>query len=130
MKYDGPFKVIQKLSPVSYRLQMPGSYGIHPILNLANLEKPQSSPAEFGERPTKDLNQEDFNEMPEYEVEQIITERKKKGRNGRRIIQYLTRFRGYSADSDEWLSPTQLRNAPDILERWNRDKENSGPRLR
>jgi len=130
MKYDGPFEVIQKLSPVSYRLRMPGSYGIHPILNIAHLEKYQSSPAEFGERPTKDLNREDFNEMPEYEVERIITERKKKGRNGRRIIQYLTRFRGYSADSDEWLSPTQLRNAPDILERWNRDKENSGPRLR
>jgi len=34
MKYDGPFEVIQKLSPVSYRLQMPASYGIHPIIIL------------------------------------------------------------------------------------------------
>src|ERR1700683_1147169 len=109
---------------------MPGSYGIHPILNIAHLEKYQSSPAEFGERLTESLNWEDFNGMPEYEVEQIITERKKKGRNGRQIVQYLTRFRGYSADSDEWLSPTQLRHAPDILEQWNRDKENSGPCLR
>src|SRR6202042_2536990 len=51
MKYDGPFEAIQKLSPVPYRLQMPGSYGIHPILNIAHLEKYQSSPAEFGEHP-------------------------------------------------------------------------------
>src|ERR1700683_4560710 len=110
MKYDGQFEVIHKLSPVSYRLQMPSSCGIHPILNISHLEKYQSSPAEFGEHPIKNLNREDFNELPEYEVERIITERKKKGRNGRRIIQYLTRFKGYPADSDEWLTQTQLRN--------------------
>ena len=79
----GPFQVIQMLSPVSYRLWMPGSYGIHPILNIAHLEKYQSSPAEFGEHPIKNLNWKDFNKLPEYEVESIITERKKKGRNGR-----------------------------------------------
>jgi hypothetical protein len=62
---------------------MPSSYGIHPILNIAHLEKYQSSPAEFGERPIKNLNWEDFNKLPEYEVESIITDRKKKGRNGR-----------------------------------------------
>ena len=83
MKYDGPFEVIQKLSPVSYRLWMPASYGIHPILNIAHLEKYQSSPAEFGDCPIKNLNWEDFNELPKYEVERIITERKKNGRNGR-----------------------------------------------
>jgi len=130
MKYDGPFEVIQKLSPVSYRLWMPGSYGIHLILNIAHLEKYQSSPAEFGERPSKSLNQEDFNEMLEYEVEQIITERKKKGKNGTRIIQYLTQFKRYLANLDEWLSPNQLKNAPDILEQWKRDKEQSRPHLR
>ena len=115
MKYDRPFEVIQKLSPVSYQLQMPGSYGIHPILNIAHLEKYQSSPAEFGECPTKSFNWEDFNEMLEYEVKQIITERKKKGKNGKHIIRYLTQFKGYLADLDEWLSPNQLKNAPDIL---------------
>ena len=71
MKYDGPFEIIHKLSPDSYRLRMPSSYGIHPILNIAHLEKYQSSPAEFGERPIKNLNREDFNELPEYKVERI-----------------------------------------------------------
>jgi len=130
MKYDGPFEVIQKLSPVSYWLRMPCSYGIHPILNIAHLQRYQSSPTEFGEHPIKNLNWEDFNELPEYEVERIITEWKKKGRNGRQIIQYLTRFKGYLADLDKWLTQTQLRNAPEILEQWNRNRENSRPRLR
>ena len=48
MKYDGPFKIIQKLSAISYQLQMPKSYGIHPVLNIAHLEKYQPSPAKFG----------------------------------------------------------------------------------
>ena len=108
---------------------MPSSYAIHPILNIAHLEKYQSSPAEFGECPIKNLNWEDFNKLPEYEVKGIITEWKKKGKNGRQIIQYLTRFKGYSADLDKWLTQTQLRNAPEILEQWNRNRENSGPHL-
>jgi hypothetical protein len=98
MKYDGPFEVIQKLSPVSYRLRMPESYSIHPILNIAHLGKYQLSPSEFGNRPTKSLNQADFNDLPEYEVDCIIAEQRKKGRNGQCVIQYLTWFKEFSAD--------------------------------
>jgi hypothetical protein len=35
---------------------MPASYGIHPIINIAHLEKYQPSPTKFGNRPTKNLN--------------------------------------------------------------------------
>jgi hypothetical protein len=72
MKYDGPFEIIQKLGTVSYRLQMPESYGIHLMLNIAHLKKYQPSPAEFGNRPTKSLNRADFDELLEYEVEMMI----------------------------------------------------------
>jgi len=75
MKYDGPFEVIQKLSTVSYRLRMPESYGIHPILNIAHLERYQPSPAKFGNRPTKSLNRADFDKLLGYEVEKIIAKR-------------------------------------------------------
>jgi len=60
MKYDGPFEIMKKLSPVSYRLRMPASYGIHPVLNIAHLEKYQASPTEFGVQHQKSLNHEDF----------------------------------------------------------------------
>jgi hypothetical protein len=48
VKYDGPFEIIKKISPISYQLKMAASYGIHPVLNIAHLEKYQTSP-EFGE---------------------------------------------------------------------------------
>ena len=85
MKYNGPFEIIQKLSAVSYRLRMPQSYGIHPILNIAHLERYQPSPAEFGNRPTKSLNHANFNKLLEYEVEMIIADRRKKSRKGRYV---------------------------------------------
>ncbi|KAI5885659.1 uncharacterized protein SCHCODRAFT_02446274, partial [Schizophyllum commune H4-8] len=34
MKYDGPFEIIRKISPVTYQLRLPESYGMHPILNI------------------------------------------------------------------------------------------------
>ena len=129
MKYNGPFEVIQKLSPDSYQLRMPASYGIHPIINITHLEKYQPSPAKFGNCPTKDLNCEYFEALPEYEVDKIITEQRKRSKNGRKIIQYLTRFKGYTADSDEWLTLSQLKNAPDILEQWKNIQERSTPHL-
>ena len=69
---------------------MPASHGIHPIINIAHLEKYQPSPAEFGSHPTKSLNHEDFEALPEYEVDGIITEQRKRSKNGQKIIQYLT----------------------------------------
>jgi hypothetical protein len=118
MKYDGPFKIIKKLSPVSYRLRMPASYGMHPVLNIVHLEKYQQSPPEFGERPTKSLQREDFEALPEFEVEEIVAERQQKARNGRHIIQYLTCFKGYSPEDNEWLTTGQLKNAPEAVTLW------------
>ena len=122
MKYEGPFEVIWKLSPVSYQIRLPASYGMHPIINIAHLEKYEESPAEFGSRPKKSLEREDFDLMEEFEVEKIVEESTRKGRNGRRIPIFKTRFVGYGPEDDEWLTKTQLRNAPEKMLEWEKDK--------
>jgi len=48
VKYDGPFEILEKISPITYRLQMPASYGMHPVLNISHLEQYIQSPKEFG----------------------------------------------------------------------------------
>lgn len=122
MKYDGPFEILRKISPVSYQIRLPASYGIHPIINIAHLEHYTPSPSSLGDRPKKAMNQADFVERPEYEVDFIIRETTRKGRNGKRVPFYFTRFKGYGPDSDEWLSRQQLRNAPEILAAWHASK--------
>ncbi|KAI5886073.1 uncharacterized protein SCHCODRAFT_02111727 [Schizophyllum commune H4-8] len=68
MKYDGPFEIIRKLSPISYQLRLPDS----------------KSPSEFGERPKKPLNRRDFDLAETVEVERIIDEKWGRKRKGRR----------------------------------------------
>ena len=67
---------------------MPGSYGMHPVLNIEHLEKYQESPSKFGNRPQLKTNRVGFDALPEYEVDKIVAERTRKGRNGRRIPIY------------------------------------------
>lgn len=117
MKYDGPFEVIRKLSPITYQIKLPVSYGIHPIINIAHLEKYQQSPAEFGDRPTKRLNRADFEELPEVEIERILGERLRK-KGARRIREFKVRWKGFSPEDDEWMTKRGLQNAPKVMERW------------
>jgi hypothetical protein len=74
---------------------MPASYRIHPVINIANLEKYQLSPPELSDHPLKTLNQEDFNMLPEYEVEKILSQRSKQGQEDFSIPNSFQRiFRG------------------------------------
>ena len=116
MKYDGPFEILQRLGPTTYRLHLPASYGIHPILNVAHLEPYVSSDSQFGPWPSCHMNRTDFTEVPEYEVDTIL--RQRWSRNRWKVQELLTRFTGYDASHDEWLTRRQLHNAPDILKRW------------
>lgn len=122
MKYDGPFEVLRRISPVTYQIRLPASYGMHPILNIAHLEKYNRSPEELGDRPTKNLNRSDFESLPEYEVEKIIMEKWRKGPRGRRVPLFKTRFIGYGPEYDEWLTLKDLRNAPLVLKEWETEK--------
>ncbi|RDB20147.1 hypothetical protein Hypma_012728 [Hypsizygus marmoreus] len=122
MRYDGPFEILRKISPVTYQLRMPASYGTHPIINIAHLESYALSPPEFGDRPRKRLNHADFEEEPEYEVEAIVSERYRRVAKGRRVKEYKTRFEGYGPESDEWLPASHLKNAPAVLKAWNDHK--------
>ncbi|QRW17991.1 Retrovirus-related Pol polyprotein from transposon [Rhizoctonia solani] len=119
MRYEGPFEVMESISPVAYRIRLPASYRIHPIINIAHLESYKASPPEFGSQPTQNIPREDFQQMPEYEVERIVEERTIKKGN-KRIRQYKIRWLGYSSEHDRWRTEKELRNAPEVIKEWKR----------
>jgi len=82
-------------------------------------------PDSLGDQPTKHLNREDFNDLPEFEVEAIIGERLRKTRVGRRTQEFKVRFTGYGPEFDEWLPPRNLRNAPELLAHWQATKDSN-----
>ena len=67
-RYVGPFKIIQKISSVAYRLQLPDEWSIHPVFHVSLLkpwrESQWSCPVE--EEPELDVELEPADK---YEVE-------------------------------------------------------------
>lgn len=111
-KYSGPYTITEKISDVTYRLDLPPALRIHPVFHVSRLKR-------FHERPDelKPAGQDDTPPPPvivdgheEYEVEDILDKR----RFGRQI-KYLVKWAGYPAEESTWLSRAQLKNAPEIL---------------
>ena len=121
-RFQGPFEIMKKISAVAYRLRMPASYGMHPVLNIQQLEKYQESPSEFGERLQLQTNQLNFDVLPEYKVNKIVAECMQKGRNGCRIPIYHLQYTNYGPESDTWETRRNLKNAPEILCKWEKFK--------
>jgi hypothetical protein len=116
VKYDGPFEVMAKLSPVTYRIRLPSSYRIYPVINIAHLEPYTSSPDSFGERSTLPPERANLAEQ-EWEVDSIVAERSRKRGKGR-IRQFRVRYAGFGPEYDEWVPRSFLKNAPDVLAEW------------
>lgn len=84
---------------------------------LSHLEPYNASPPELGDRPTRSINRDDFDKLPEVEIERVIAERWRKIR-GRRVQQFKVRWKGFGPEDDEWLTKRGLRNAPEVLGAW------------
>ena len=69
----GPFKVVQVMSPINYRLELPTQWSIHPVFHI-NLLTPYCETIMHGanyQRPPPNL----VDNAEEYEVEKILDSR-------------------------------------------------------
>jgi hypothetical protein len=92
-----PFAIIQVMSPVSYRLDLPPQWKIHPVFHI-DLRTPYRETEVHGvnyQCPPPEL----IDNEEEYEVEAILDSR----RMGRgRKLQYLIKWKGYSDADNQW----------------------------
>ena len=110
-RYDGPFEVTEHVSPVAYRIRLPHSYGIHPVLSIAHLEPFKSGSIQ--EREDLQLLREN---PEEYEVEEIVEQRRERHCKRYRLM-YRCRWRNFGV-TDEWIPESYLRNAKEVLNAW------------
>jgi hypothetical protein len=117
-KRFGPFKVIDAINPVLFRLELPLQWKqkkVHPVFH-ASLLSPYREMEEHGvnfPEPPPDLVEGE----EEYEVEQVLGSR----RHGcRKKLQYLLRWKGYSQAHDSWESADQV-HAPELVDRFHRE---------
>jgi len=110
---EGPFKIIEVLGPVTYKLQLPVQWKIHNVIHgnrLTPYRETDVHRKNFPEPPPDLINGEE-----EYEVDSI-KDHKKRGRN----YQYLVVWKGYSDET--WEPESNLKNAPEILQSYKRRK--------
>ena len=94
----GPFKVVQVMSPVNYRLELPTQWSIHPVFHI-DLLTPYRETITHGAnylRPPPDL----VDNEEEYEVEKIL-DSWLFGR--RKRLQYLVKWAGYPDADNMWV---------------------------
>jgi hypothetical protein len=95
----GPFKIIQVMSAVNYRLELPTQWSIHPVFHI-DLLTPYKETIMHGPnftRPAPEL----IDGEEEYSVEKIL-DSWRFGR--RRCLQYLVKWEGYPDLDNMWVN--------------------------
>ena len=110
--YYGPYRIVEQISPVSYRVQLPKSCKIHDVFHVSRLKLATEN--EFKNRKAKPLPpiKDD-----EYEVESIEADRIRYGHK-----EYLVRWKGYGFQDCNWIRDKDLR-CPIILKNYLDSKE-------
>jgi hypothetical protein len=107
-KWIGPFKVVQKVGPVSYKLEMNPGWRVHPVFHVSLLELYKTDGRIRPPPPPIELEG-----ALEYEVETILkhrtTERK------RPKTSYLIQWKGYGPEHNSWEPEANVANAPEKL---------------
>ena len=115
-KHEGPFKIIEILGPVNYRLKLPDKWRLHNNFHACLLTPYKENDVHgpnFPQPPPDIIDGE-----AEYEVERIISHRGHVNRH------YQVKWRGY--DDLSWEPAANLRNADEsIQDYWKRKKTKS-----
>src|SRR6266404_6156736 len=124
-KRHGPFQITKVLGPVTYQLQLPAQWQIHPVFHV-DLLTPYKETATYGSnytRPPPDL----IDGEEEYEVERIINSRQV-GRG--RQVQYLVKWKGYPDSDNQWVKWQDVANAPDLLAEYQQENSDAITHIR
>ena len=102
---------MEKVTEVSYKLDLPKSLRIHPIVHVSSLEPYcEDNFNRITPAPPPII----INDEVEYEVEEILDKRKHYGK-----IQYLIKWKGYPLSEASW-EPKENLNCDEILRNFNK----------
>ena len=110
-KRHGPFEISRVLSPLTYQLQLPGTWKIHDVFHaslLSSYHSTETHGPSFLNPPPDVIDNEE-----EYKVEAILFH---KGLKAHRL--YLTAWKGYSSAENTWEPKSNLRHSATILSRY------------
>ena len=105
-KRHGPFKITRVLSAITYQLELPVKWKLHPVFHV-DLLMPYRETVFHSvnyDKPPPDL----INGEEEYKVEHVVSSQHH-GRGGH--IQYLVKWKGYPDLENQWVDWCNMGNA-------------------
>jgi hypothetical protein len=110
-KYIGPYEVEQIISTTAYKLKLPPTLKIHPVLHVSMLKPYKDDFKEFNREtsPQPEITSENQQE-DEYEVESILDKK-----IVHRKIFYLVKWKGYPMHDATWEPKENLKNAANLV---------------
>jgi hypothetical protein len=123
-KCHGPFPIIRVLSPITYELQLPAQWKLHPVFHV-DLLTPYRETEFHGanyDKPPPDL----IDGEEEYEVERIVASRHF-GRGHK--LQYLVKWKGYPDAENQWVAKEDV-FAEDAIREFQNLNSNPGVHIR
>ena len=98
-RYYGPFKVLERIGELAYKLELPESSLLHPVFHVTTLKKMVGKPKHVVEElPVFD----EEGEMLLKPKEVLRYRQQRKGRGGDRIWQVLVHWQGLPVEEATW----------------------------
>ena len=109
-KYYGPYKVLQKIGTMAYKLELPASSRVHPIFHASCLKKV------IGENlPVQTI-------LPELDEEgkiilepEAVTETRTRQLRNRSISEYLIKWKNLPTEDSTWEDENFIQKHPELL---------------
>jgi hypothetical protein len=113
----GPFKILAVVSDRTYRVDLPSTMRINPVIDISRLRPailPVSTEWPDRSKLTRPPAVADDELGPSFEVEAILDRRTYRGK-----VQYLVHWKGYPVTDASWVSEADI-DAPDAMDQYNR----------
>lgn len=118
-KYIGPYTILEKISVVTYKLELPKKFKIHNVFHISKLRRLQATddfPARIQKNRPLPIVKADGTE--EWYVEKVVDKRTRKG------IEYLIKWEGFPDFENTWEPIKNLEGSKDAIQEY--EQSNGG----
>ncbi|KAG6656727.1 hypothetical protein CIPAW_04G042200 [Carya illinoinensis] len=123
-RYEGPFPIIKKIGKVSYKLDLPSKFKLHPVFHVSCL-KPYHGDEEEPTRGESKRTPLGITTTFDKEVEEILTDRVIRQKSQKPRQEYLIKWKGLPESETTWEPKESLWQFEDHIRRFH---ENTAPR--
>ena len=102
----GPYSISKVVNEVAYTVELPANMKIHPTFHVSLLSAYEEPNKHFaGRKAKKALPLQITPDGEEYEVEEVLAERKRRGK-----AEYLVKWKDYDSSHNSWEPKVNLNN--------------------